>query len=134
MIWAAPVVAELGIRVRQLAIPVRIEQVDGSLLEGAPATLVTEPVRLEMGAHWEVLQFIMVPSMTEAVILGLAWLDKWGHTIWWEGGYRKLRIGIGPLPPPHEQAQKSLESKGEGKGGGETGGNIPLPVSVRQSC
>lgn len=34
--------------------------------------------------------------------LGLVWLDKWGP-IWWEWGFRKLRIATGPSPPPHEQ-------------------------------
>ncbi|KAK9395807.1 RTL1: Retrotransposon-like 1 [Crotalus adamanteus] len=76
------VVKKVGIRVHRLARPIHFEQVDGSLLGEAPATLVTEPVRLDMGEHWEVLRFIVVPSMTEEVILGLAWLGKWGPTIW----------------------------------------------------
>lgn len=38
--------------------------------------------------------------MTKAVILELSWLDKWGPTIWWEGRERKLKLRIGPLPPP----------------------------------
>lgn len=47
------VVTEVGIRVKQMASPVWFEQVDGSLLgRGAPDTLITEPVQLEMGAHW----------------------------------------------------------------------------------
>lgn len=60
----------------------RFEQVDGSLLGGVPAMYITEPVWMELGEHWEVIRFVVVPSMTEVVILGLAWLDKWGLTIW----------------------------------------------------
>lgn len=69
--------------------PIRFEQVDGSLLGGTPATLITEPLQLEMGWHWELIHFMLVPKMTKAVILGLAWLDKWDPTIWWEVGDRK---------------------------------------------
>lgn len=39
-------------------------------------THLTEPVKLKMGQHWEMIRFVVVPKMTEAVILGLAWLDK----------------------------------------------------------
>ncbi|XP_039213407.1 uncharacterized protein LOC120314410 [Crotalus tigris] len=90
---------EHGIHLHRLAQPVRFEQVDGSLLGGAPATHITEAIRLELGAHWETIQFVVAPAMSEAVILGLAWLDKWEPTIWWEGGYRRVRLGVGPQPP-----------------------------------
>lgn len=63
---------------------------DGSTLGGASATYVTEFVRLEIGEHWESIQFIIVERMIDPIILGLAWLDKWKPTIWWEGGFRKL--------------------------------------------
>lgn len=59
------------------------------------ATLVTELFRLEMGRHQELIWFVVAPSMTESIILDLAWLDKWGPVITWEDGYQKLRIGIG---------------------------------------
>lgn len=52
---------------------------------GTPASLLTEPIRLEMGYHWELIHLIVVPKITDAMILGLAWLDKWTPTIWWEG-------------------------------------------------
>lgn len=42
---------------------------------------LTEPVWLEMGKHWEIIRFIIVPKMTEEVILGLSWLDIWGPMI-----------------------------------------------------
>lgn len=58
-----------------------------------------------MGNHWELIRFIVVPKMIESLILGLAWLDKWGPTIWWSGGFRRLRISNGPDPPLHEQAR-----------------------------
>lgn len=38
--------------------------------------------------------------MTEVVILGLAWLGKWDPAISWEDSYRKLKLGLCPLPPP----------------------------------
>lgn len=54
---------------KPLANPICFEQVDGSLIGGAPAILLTEPLRLEMGWHWEMIQFVVVPKMTKAVIL-----------------------------------------------------------------
>lgn len=41
--------------------------------------------------------------MNKSLILGLAWLDKCGPTIWWEGGFWKLRIVNGPSLPLLEQ-------------------------------
>lgn len=58
-----------------------------------------ELVRLQMGCHRELICFVVASKMIEVIILGLAWLDKWDPTIMWEDAYRKLRIGIGPLPP-----------------------------------
>lgn len=58
-----------------------------------------------MGENWEVIQFIVVATITKSIIVGLELLDKWGPMIWWEGGYRKLRIGVTPRPPPHVEAQ-----------------------------
>ncbi|KAK9400665.1 hypothetical protein NXF25_011379 [Crotalus adamanteus] len=94
------VVQQMGIRVARLKSPIRFEQVDGSLLGGAPTTLVTEPIRMDVGGHWEVIRFVVVPSMTEPLILGLAWLDKWTPIIWWEDGSQRLRLPVGPQPPP----------------------------------
>lgn len=80
-----------------------------------------------MGAHWEVLQFMVVPSMTEAVILGLVWLDKWGPMIWWERGYQKLQIGVGPQQPAHEYARKGAERHREvAVGQGHARGKAPF--------
>lgn len=67
--------------------PICFEQVDVTLIGRAPATLVTELVRLEMGCHWKLIHFVVAPKMTEAVILGLAWLDKRGPAITWKDGY-----------------------------------------------
>lgn len=52
--------AGLGFRVRKLSRPIRFEQVDGSLLGGAPATHVTERVKLEFRQHWELIHFVVV--------------------------------------------------------------------------
>ncbi|KAK9408175.1 hypothetical protein NXF25_006949 [Crotalus adamanteus] len=92
------VVQQMQIRVARLKSPIRFEQVDGSLLGGAPTTLVTEPIRMDIGGHWETIRFIVVPTMSESVILGLAWMDKWTPTIWWADGARHLRIAVGPHP------------------------------------
>ncbi|ETE57834.1 hypothetical protein L345_16448, partial [Ophiophagus hannah] len=81
------------------------KQVDGSLLGGAYATHLTKPVRLELADHWETIRFVMAPKMTDAVILGLSWLDKWGPTIWWQGGSCRLRIVKGHQPLPHHQIE-----------------------------
>lgn len=45
----------LGIRMRPLAQPICFEQVDGTLIGGAPAKSVTELIRLEMGRHQELI-------------------------------------------------------------------------------
>lgn len=49
-------------------------------------------MQLEKGQHWDIIQFVIVPKMTEAVILGLSWLAKWILIIWWEREERKMRI------------------------------------------
>lgn len=90
------VVDNLAIWVRTLQTPIRFEQMDGSILGGVPATHVTELVRLEIGEHWEYIRFVVVDTMIEPLILGLTWLDKWQPTIWWEEGFRKLRLPLGP--------------------------------------
>lgn len=88
-------------RLRQ---PIKFEQMDGSTLGRVPATHVTEPVRLEMEEHWENIRFIVVERMIEPIILGLAWLDKLPElTIWWERGFQKLRMALGPEPPIRSQ-------------------------------
>lgn len=100
--------SQLGLRVDRLRTPIRFEQMDGSILGGSPATWVTEPIRLEIREYWELIRFIIVDSIIKLIILGLAWLDKWKPTIWWEGGYRKLRLELGPEPrvgSPNEQTK-----------------------------
>ncbi|KAK9395824.1 retrotransposon-derived protein PEG10 [Crotalus adamanteus] len=111
---------KMGIRAKQLSKPMRFEQADGSLMGGTLITQLTEPLRLEIGAHWEFIRFLVAPKMTEAVILGLAWLDKWKPFIWWEKGMRIVRLPIGPDPPidstdvtghlrpPNEQAHMAV--------------------------
>lgn len=49
------------------------------MLGGALATHVTED--REIGDHTETIRFIIVEKMIEPIILGLAWLDKWGPTM-----------------------------------------------------
>lgn len=88
----------LGLRLIRLKKPIAFEQVDGSTLGGAPTTHVMELVQLGIGTHREHLRFVVVDTMIEPVILGLAWLDKWEPTIWWEGGFRKLHLKLGPEP------------------------------------
>lgn len=98
----------LGIQTKPLASPINFEQLNESLIGGAPAT---EPVQLEMCHHWELTRFIVAPKMTETVILGLARLDKWGPTISWEDGYRKIKMGLGPLPPPDPTSEAASAKK-----------------------
>lgn len=69
-------ILKLGIRARTLAYPIRFKQVNGSLLGGAYATHLTKPVKLELANHWEAIQFVIASKMTNAVIVGLSWLDK----------------------------------------------------------
>lgn len=92
----------LRVGICRLTDPITFEQMDGSLLGGKPVTHVTEPISLEIGTHKERIRFRVVPKITEEVVLGLAWLDKWDPTIWWGGGCRHIQIGVGPDPPPHE--------------------------------
>ncbi|KAK9400308.1 hypothetical protein NXF25_013327 [Crotalus adamanteus] len=103
------VARQMHMRVTRLKAPIRFEQVDGSLLGGAPTTLVTEPVRMEIDAHWEVIRFIVVPSMSESIILSLAWLDKWTPNMWWADGSRHIRLAVGPqLPCPSENSEDKV--------------------------
>lgn len=105
-------VNELGFRMTRLHQPIKFEQMDGSTLGGVPTTHVTEPVRLEMGEHWENIRFIVVERMIEPIILGLAWLDKWELTIWWEGGFQKLRMALGPELPIRSQVKGGIGAEG----------------------
>lgn len=90
-------------------------------------------MQLEIGEHREILRFIVAAKMTESIILGLSWLDKWGPKIWWEGGYRKLRIGVGPRPPPHKQAQRGAESGlGERSRESPVEAHAPLPPDLHR--
>lgn len=47
--------------------------------------------------------------MPEAIILGLAWLDRWCPTITWEDSYRKIKLGLGPLPPPDPAGEEKAK-------------------------
>lgn len=98
---------DLGVCIKKLAQPIRFEQMDGSLLGGGPATHVTGKLTLEIGQQSKELQFVVVPRITKDIVLEMAWLDKWGPTIWWGGGCRHLRIGLGSNPLPHESVPQS---------------------------
>lgn len=94
----------------QAKTPHLFEQMVGSLLGGQLATHVMEPLTLEVAPHQERIRFIVLPRIMEEIVLGLAWLDNWGPTIWWGGGCRHLRIGVGPDPSPHEQHPEEIGS------------------------
>lgn len=68
----------LRVRAQKLSHPMHFKQMDGSLSGGQPAIHVIERVMLEIGRT----KSSYVPKMMEEVILGLAWLDKWGPTMW----------------------------------------------------
>lgn len=94
-----PTVLKLGIRMKTMAQPIRFKQVNGSLIVGASATLLTEPVRLgthplhsgtkndESGDSRTGLVRQMGPHPMNGAP---------SH----EGDNRKLRLGVGPTPPP----------------------------------
>lgn len=65
--------------------------------------------------------------MIEPIILGLAWLDKWQPNIWWERGYRKLRLTLGPEPPRSNDTPPGL-----GNDGGTGRGCVTLAPSSTQ--
>lgn len=81
-----PAVQKLGIDTKPLGHPICFGQVDGTLVGIAPATLVMELIRLEMGHHWELIRFVEALKMTESFLLGFTRLDKWGLAITWEDG------------------------------------------------
>lgn len=58
---------------------------------GAPATFVTEPVVMRMGAHIETLSFIVTLGMEGPLILGMAWLLKWKPYVNWKKQILKFR-------------------------------------------
>lgn len=64
-----PTVQKLGITTMPLVCLICFEHVDGTLIGGASATLVTELVRLEIGHHWELSRFVVAPKMMQSVIL-----------------------------------------------------------------
>lgn len=64
------VATSMGMRLQRLGRPIRFEQMDGSLLGCQPATHVTEKVTMELGQHRERIHFVVVPKITEEVILG----------------------------------------------------------------
>uniref|UniRef100_A0A8C6YHQ4 Uncharacterized protein n=1 Tax=Naja naja TaxID=35670 RepID=A0A8C6YHQ4_NAJNA len=96
-----PIIEQLGIKTNPLKRPIRFEQVDGTLIGETPATQMTELIKMELGPHRELICFIVAPKMSESIILGLAWLDKWALMIKWEDGFRKILIAPGPLPLFH---------------------------------
>lgn len=63
--------------------PIHEAQTSSSLIGGSPTIHLMEPLWLGIG-H-EVIRFVIAPKMTEVVILGLSWLNKWGPY----GGRRK---------------------------------------------
>lgn len=60
-------VDKLGIKTKLLRAPIRFKQVDGSMIGGRSASEVTKELKLEMGRHWELIHFIVVPKMTESL-------------------------------------------------------------------
>lgn len=43
---------------------------------------------------------MVTPRMAEDMILGLSWLAKWDHRIYWEQATRRMIIGKWALEPP----------------------------------
>lgn len=101
-LMSAAVATSLGVGLKKLSQPICFEQMDSSLLGGQPATHVTEWVILEIGPHQEVIRFMVVPGITEEIVLGLAWMNKWGPTLWWGWGMLTPadRVWAQPPPPP----------------------------------
>lgn len=69
----------LGLHVRKLRKPMKFKQVDDTLIGGKAASHLTEPVKLGLGNHQEIIRFMVTTNMAEEMILGLAWLVKWGR-------------------------------------------------------
>ncbi|ETE70037.1 hypothetical protein L345_04156, partial [Ophiophagus hannah] len=59
----------LGVKTQKLPQPMKFEQMDGFLLGGRRAIHVMERLTLEIGPHWEVLQFIVVPRIRDDMVL-----------------------------------------------------------------
>lgn len=59
---------------------------------GIPATFATESIRMQMGAHSEVMSFIIAPGMERLLVLGLVWLKKWNPYVNWRKGLLKFQI------------------------------------------
>lgn len=56
---------KMRIHAKLLRKAMKFEQADGSLMGGSPAIHLTEPVCFEMGQHWEIIRFVIIPKMTE---------------------------------------------------------------------
>lgn len=49
-------------------------------------TFVIKPIEMRIGAHTEILSFIVAPGMEKHLVLGLAWLRKWKPYVNWRRG------------------------------------------------
>lgn len=52
--------------------------------------------------------------MIEPLILGFTWLDKWQPAIWWEGGFRRIRLALGQSPIDHAKAELNKTDQNTG--------------------
>lgn len=56
-------------------------QLDRSITGDEPATCLTDPVLLKVGTQVETVRFIVVPRMTEPMVLRLVGWKKWNPSV-----------------------------------------------------
>lgn len=65
------VVEKLGVRLKQLNVPIAFCQLDGSVAGGIPVTFITEPIEIRIVTHTETLSFTIAPGIESLLVLGL---------------------------------------------------------------
>lgn len=85
------VMEKLGLRLRQLKVPIAFCQLDGTMTRGSLAHFITDPVEMWMGNHRETLSFIMSLGLERPLLLGLAWLQKWSPYVNWQKRLLKIQ-------------------------------------------
>lgn len=84
----------------------KFEQVDSTLMGDRAAFYLTEPVQLKLGAHRDTIRFMVTPKMAEDMILGLAWLAKWGLQIYWAKTSKQVVMRKQNPSPPAKGREK----------------------------
>lgn len=109
-------VEKLGLQLQEPKVSMTFCQLDGSVAAPSarptnkPATFVTEPIEMRLGAHTETLSFIVVSGMERPLVLGLVWLPKWNSCM---NSRRRLLAPLGKKTKKNIGAAMQESPKGD---------------------